>query len=233
VNSYSLWDEIHGHNNSFCGQYISMYDLYQAQLQGTNSIHVNFPVIIGFDDLLPFQNFSDFPSCVLGDFKLIIRVSPDALVWCTVDPWPSIKQLVEIYPFTEDGNKNIFNYNQFANLIDSSNQQSNYDHRFTQANSWGRAATNCASDITAIGATPTQAGFKGVDILLKPRQISTYLAQSIITGYKLNTAILIILKIFILKNLLLYVLNSFIAITWVRIHQLQELMQQNNSNSLT
>jgi hypothetical protein len=81
ANSYSLWDEIHGHNNSFCGQYISMYDLYQAQLQGTNSIHVNFLVIIGFDDLLPFQNFSDFPSCVLGDFKLIIRVSPDALVW--------------------------------------------------------------------------------------------------------------------------------------------------------
>jgi hypothetical protein len=68
-----------------------MWDLYQAKLSETNSIHINFPVIIGFDDLLPFQNFGDFPACVLGDLKLIIRVSPDALVWCSVDPEQSIK----------------------------------------------------------------------------------------------------------------------------------------------
>jgi hypothetical protein len=68
TNSFTLWDNAHNHNNSACGQYISMWDLYQAQLTGTDSIHVNFPVIIGFDDLLPFQNFGDFPSCVLGDF---------------------------------------------------------------------------------------------------------------------------------------------------------------------
>jgi hypothetical protein len=80
ANSFTLWEEAHAHNPSVCSQYISMWDLYQAQLTGTNSIHVNFPVIIGFDDLLPFQNFGDFPSCVLGDFKLILRVSPDALV---------------------------------------------------------------------------------------------------------------------------------------------------------
>jgi hypothetical protein len=65
ANSYTLWEEANAHNNSVCGQYISMWDLYQAQLQGTNSLHVNFPVIIGFDDLLPFQNFGDFPCCFL------------------------------------------------------------------------------------------------------------------------------------------------------------------------
>jgi hypothetical protein len=63
---------------------------------------VNFPVIIGFDDLLPFQNFGDFPSCVLGDFKLILRVSPDALVWCSVDPYQSIKQMAEVNSFTQN-----------------------------------------------------------------------------------------------------------------------------------
>jgi hypothetical protein len=47
-------------------------------------------VIIGLDDLLPFQSFGDFPSCVLGDFKLYIHVSPDALVWYSVDPAKSI-----------------------------------------------------------------------------------------------------------------------------------------------
>jgi hypothetical protein len=96
ANSFTLWEEAHAHNHSVCGQYLSMWDLYQAQLTGTNSIHVTFPVIVGFDDLLPFQNFGNFPSCVLGDFKLILRVSPDALVWCSVDPAQSMKQMVEI-----------------------------------------------------------------------------------------------------------------------------------------
>jgi hypothetical protein len=90
-----------------------MWDLYQAQLTGTNSIHVTFPVIIGFDNLLPFQNFADFPSCVLGDFKLVIRVSPDALVWCSCDPATSIRQLAEVFPFTQDGNGNHYNYLKF------------------------------------------------------------------------------------------------------------------------
>jgi hypothetical protein len=63
-----------------------MWDIYQASLTGENALHVTFPVIIGFDDLLPFQNFGDFPSCVLGNFKLYIRVSPDVFAWCSVSP---------------------------------------------------------------------------------------------------------------------------------------------------
>jgi hypothetical protein len=31
-----------------------MWDIYQASLTGENALHVTFPVIIGFDDLLPF-----------------------------------------------------------------------------------------------------------------------------------------------------------------------------------
>jgi hypothetical protein len=187
AHSFTLWEDAHSHNPSICGQYISMWDIYQEQLAGNSMIHVNFPVIIGYDDLLPFQNFGDFPSCVLGDFKLIIRVSPDALVWCTVSPEESIKQMSEIYPFTENGSHQIFNYKQFANAISSTRQQSNYDHRFTQVSSFGRAATNCVANATAIGSNPTFAGYDGVDILLKPRSVITYSVQSIITGYKLNS----------------------------------------------
>jgi hypothetical protein len=80
ANSFALWEDAHNHNASVCGQYISMWYTYQASLTGENALHVTFPVIIGFDDLLPFQNFEDFPSCVLRDFKLYISVSPDALV---------------------------------------------------------------------------------------------------------------------------------------------------------
>jgi hypothetical protein len=68
---------------------VGIRDSYKASLTGENTLHVTFPVIIGFNDLLPFQNFGDFRSCVLGDFKLYIRVSPDALVWCSVNHFES------------------------------------------------------------------------------------------------------------------------------------------------
>jgi hypothetical protein len=150
-------------------------------------LHVTFPVIIGFDDLLPFQNFGYFPSCILGNFKLYIRVSPDALVWYSVNPQESIKQMDEVYPFTENSDHKIFNYKQCSNILSSTRQQNNYDHRFTQVNAFGRAATNCVANYSAVNSVPKIFGYEGVDILLKPRLINTYLAQSIITGYKLQS----------------------------------------------
>jgi hypothetical protein len=117
ANNFTLWDEAYSHNFFVCGQYLSMWELYQAKLSDSNAINVDFPVIIGFDDLLPFQNFGDFPSCVLGDFKLIIRVNPDALVWCTVDPAQSIKQMSEVFSFTQNESGGIFDYKKFASVI--------------------------------------------------------------------------------------------------------------------
>jgi hypothetical protein len=64
----------------------------------------------------------------------------------------------------------------------SKNQRNNYDHRLTQVNSFGRAASNCVSHATGIGDSPDCASHKVVDILIKPRTISTYLAQSIHSG---------------------------------------------------
>jgi hypothetical protein len=188
ANSYSLWEEVNAHNNSVCGQDLSMWDLYQQKLQGADLIRVSFPVIIGFDDILPFQNFSDFPSCVLGDFKLIIHTSPDALVWCTVDPAKSINQMCEIFPFTANADGWHLDFKRVANIIEKNNQQMNYDHRFIQVNSPGRAATNLITHRTTTGSKPDFAYFEGVDITLKPRTITTHIAQSVITGYKLNPA---------------------------------------------
>jgi hypothetical protein len=186
ANTHSLWEDVHKHNNSVCGKYLSMWELYQQSTNPNNTITIDFPVIIGFDDLLPFQNFGDFPSCVLGDFRLIIRVSPDALVWCSVSPVESIRQMSEIFNFNENGQHKIYNYKHVANLIGSTNQQASYDHRFTQVNTAGRAASNVVADNPLPGETPTAAGYEGVDILLKPRSITTYTAESIISGYKLN-----------------------------------------------
>jgi hypothetical protein len=43
---------------------------------------------------------------------------------------------------------------------------------------------NCVSDSTT--GIPTRATYRGVDILLRPRSITTYQVQSILTGYKLE-----------------------------------------------
>jgi hypothetical protein len=34
ANSFTLWEDAHSHNVSVCGQYISMWDIYQASLTG-------------------------------------------------------------------------------------------------------------------------------------------------------------------------------------------------------
>jgi predicted ATP-grasp superfamily ATP-dependent carboligase len=94
--------------------------------------------------------------------------------------------MAEVYPFTENSDHEIFNYKQPANILSSTRQQINYDHRFTQVNAFSRAATNCVANYSAVNSVPKIFGYEGVDILLKPRLINTYLAQSIITGYKLQ-----------------------------------------------
>jgi hypothetical protein len=188
ANSYTLWEDAHSYNICVCSQYISMWDLYQAKLTGTNTIHVNFPVIIGFDDLMPFQNFGDFPACVLGDLKLIIRVCPDALVWCLVDPEQSIKQMCETFPFSTNPAEEIFNYKKAASQIGSNHIDHNYDHRFTQINTYGRATSNCVVYLPVAGDFPNICRFRGCHILLKPSAVITYTAQSIITGYKLASS---------------------------------------------
>jgi hypothetical protein len=95
--------------------------------------------------------------------------------------------MFEVYLFTENADDEIFNYKQFANILSSSQQQNNYDHRFTQVNTFGCAAANTVVNYYTVSSGPKIASYEGVDILLKPRLINTYLAQSIITGYKLQS----------------------------------------------
>jgi hypothetical protein len=96
--------------------------------------------------------------------------------------------MAEVYPFTETNDHEIFNYKQCANILSSTRQQNNYDHRFTHVNSFGCAGTNCVANYSAVNSVPKMFGYEGVDILLKPRLINTYLTQSIIIGYKLHSA---------------------------------------------
>jgi hypothetical protein len=84
--SYSLHEEILRADESICGVYLT-YEQLAAQLSSTNNrVHVNFPVTIGFDMLLPLQGFNLFPNGLFGDLALIIKVTPNALVWACTDP---------------------------------------------------------------------------------------------------------------------------------------------------
>jgi hypothetical protein len=146
-----------------------MWDIYQTSLTGENALYVTFSVIIGFDDLLHSKISEIFH-----------------LVYLEISNYIFVFHLM-LYPFTENADHEIFNYKQFANILSSTRQQNNYDHRFTQVNSFGRAATNCVANYYTVNSVPKIASYECVDILLKPRLINTNLAQSIITGYKLQS----------------------------------------------
>jgi hypothetical protein len=175
-----------------CGKYFSYWDLYQASLT-SRKLRVQFPVIIGFDDLLPFQNFTLFPSCVFGDLALVIRVSPDALVWCTCDPHNSILEQIEIREFEVNNEYQlvtthpILDYKKLADSIRVVDTQFNYDKRFTQLNTKGRAASNLVSrNITIVNSQLVT--YQGCDITIRADKIITWDANSIICGFALDSS---------------------------------------------
>jgi hypothetical protein len=55
--------------------------------------------------------------------------------------------MTESYLFVQDPADEIFNYKRSAILISASHINHNYDHRFIQINSYGRAASNVVVDI--------------------------------------------------------------------------------------
>jgi hypothetical protein len=191
-NTHTLWEEAHKHNPSICGKYFSLWELYQASLT-SRKLRVQFPVIIGFDDILPFQNFTLFPSSVFGDLALVIRVSPDALVWCSCDPHFTIVEQVELRefeaanPYALNTSNGVYDYKKIGESIRLVDTQFNYDKRFTQLNTRGRAATNVVSrnyDLTL----DQLACYSGADITIRADKIITWEANSIICGFALDAA---------------------------------------------
>jgi hypothetical protein len=78
--SYSLHEEGLRADESIRGVYLMYVQLAEELSTTNNKIHVQFPVAIGFDMLLPLQGFSMFPNGIFGDFAVIIKVTPNALV---------------------------------------------------------------------------------------------------------------------------------------------------------
>jgi hypothetical protein len=150
-NTFSLWEDVHTHNPSMCGVYMSYWDLYQKSLV-SNKFSIQFPVQFNFDDLIHFQGFDMFPNFLFGSLDLVLQVTPDSLVWCCVDPATSIKQLAESY-IPDDTNiqfprtfivppNHFHTIMKIVNNIRPNDVSAFYDKCFIQAGSPGIACTN-------------------------------------------------------------------------------------------
>ena len=88
---YSDYKEVQEMDNSFVGFYVSLYEL--ANSNGT--ITKSFPVVLKYDDLLPFQTLDIYPRSIFGTIKIEMVMSNEGFVWCPINPVYSIAAAVE------------------------------------------------------------------------------------------------------------------------------------------
>jgi hypothetical protein len=67
----------------------------QQQASANQTVTVSFPVTVAYDNLIFFENFYEYINSIYGDLELNVKVSPNALVWCYVDPKYSLAHGVE------------------------------------------------------------------------------------------------------------------------------------------
>jgi hypothetical protein len=196
------WEDVHNHNASVCGRYISYWDIKQ-NITAHNRLQIVFPVQIGFDDLLIFQAFDLFPSCAVGQLELVIMCSADALVWCCVDPTVTIPEYAErgnTNPYDVDSQelKDYLPYTDATSGLSASidlytaghnitpfSTDCYYDRRFIQAYQWGRCATN----IFKIKGTNPNFSYDFKDITVYSEKMEFEIARSTISGFKIKQAV--------------------------------------------
>jgi hypothetical protein len=139
--SYSLHEEVLCTDESICGVYLTYAQLAEQLSATNNRVHVQFPVTIGFDMLLPLQGLNLFPTGIFGDLALIIKVIPNALVWACTDPKLYISKLSSTTVTTASQNT-MLNCRLAYNNIVPATAFSYYDHRFTQTRVQGLARSN-------------------------------------------------------------------------------------------
>jgi hypothetical protein len=172
---YTLWGNVQKHNPSICGAYISYYDLWmQQQASANQTVVVSFPMTITYDNLVYFENFCEYMNFIYGDLQLNVKVSPNALVWCCVDPKYSLAHGVEmskLEPVLADIGRSTNKVttdistillDQCAKNISIKSEADVYTKRFTQVHSWGRALTNVVVSSRNPLNTTTLGNFAGL-----------------------------------------------------------------------
>jgi hypothetical protein len=182
-NQFSLWHNVHNFDQSICGQYISYWDLYQASLRRTNRIHINFPIVIKFDDTLHFLSLSEYPVFAFGELSITLRLSLAGLVWCNVDPIASLKQGLLTQSIETDV---VFrNIQDICKKLHNSLRSIIYDHKFNQVNVPARCATNLLIHYDA-SMFADRSFYDVKDITIIPDNIRIDTVETTIIGYNLD-----------------------------------------------
>jgi hypothetical protein len=117
-------------------------------------VTVSFPVTVAYDNLVFFEIFYEYMNFIYGDLELNVKVSPNALVWCCVDPKYSLAHGVEtskleavIVQIGPNGNKietdiSTILLDKCAKNISIKSEADVYTKKITQVNSWGRVLIN-------------------------------------------------------------------------------------------
>jgi hypothetical protein len=200
ANTMTVWEDAHNYDASVCGRYFSYYDLWHDMNEHSH-IQFNFGVQIGFDDILCFEAFELFPSCALGQLELVITCSPDALVWCCVDPEVTIPEYLDRgnmnpldkdatslteYLFDKDlgaGTSHYIDLRVASKNLTPFDVDCYYDRRFTQVQQEGRCATN----IFKVKGTNDHYSYDFKDITILPHDLKIEEAKSTLSGFNLRT----------------------------------------------
>jgi hypothetical protein len=183
--SYSLHEEVLCNDESVCGVYLTYAQLAEQLSTTNNKVHVQFPVTIGFDMLLPLQGFNLFPNGIFGDLALIIKVIPKALAWACTDPKLYISKLSST-TVTAASQKTMLNCRLAYNNIVPATAFSDYDHRFTQPRVQGLARSNLTVNLQDGNYMSL---FYSASLRIDPDTCTTTDAVSTILGFSLKDTV--------------------------------------------
>ncbi|GHU19232.1 hypothetical protein FACS189472_08720 [Alphaproteobacteria bacterium] len=185
--SYSLWEDVVKGDESVCGVFLTYAQLRTQLTADNHRLHIQFPVTIGFDMLLPLQGFNLFPNALFGDLSLVIKVNPNALVWASTDPQRFLVERIR-YKFVPTPNEANF---QFAECTVQNLEQilraRNFSHRFTQARVQGMARGH----IYAVdnGGGKFSGSYPCLPLRMDPDCLITRSAVSTIMGFSLKDSV--------------------------------------------
>lgn len=186
--SYSLWEDVVKGDESVCGIYLTYTEL-RAQLTAENHrIHIQFPVTIGLDMLLPLQGFNLFPNALFGDLSLVIKVNPNALVWASTDPQKFLAERVR-YKFVVTANDATYTMaEQTVQNLETIVRDRYFSRRFTQARVQGMVRGH----VYAVDYGGTK-GFMGsypcLPMRMDPDCLITRSAASTVMGFSLKDSV--------------------------------------------
>ena len=109
--------------SSICGKFVSLYDL-----NGATSITIPFTITIPFNDILCFQQFTDYPAALFGALELRFKFNKNAFVFLQCNP----KECLKKYMCNHNIVSTSTGYTELTNALSTTPDHLAYDKEFSQ-----------------------------------------------------------------------------------------------------